>query len=341
MYALVTGGAGFLGRCLVEQLLARGDRVRVFCRGEYDFLRALPVEVVRGDVRDLDPVDRAVRGVETVFHTAALAGIWGPRSLYFGINAQGTRNVIAACRRHRVGRLLITSSPSVIFDDSPHVDRDESLPYPNRHLCHYAASKAEAEREVLAANGSDGLATCSLRPHLIWGPGDNHLVPRVLRRALAGKLRRVGDGTNRISQIYIDDAAAAHLQAADRLALDSPLAGQAYFLDSGEPVKLWNWIDDILARAGLPPVTRHVSHRTAYRFGGLLEIVSRSLGLRSEPMMTRFVANQLALERTYRSDKARRDFGFEPTVDWEAGMRRLADDLPRMLAEIRRSSGSG
>src|SRR5262249_54032330 len=154
---------------------------------------------------------------------------------YHAANVVGTQNVLAACREHGVGRLVFTSSPSVVIGDHAVEGGDESLPYPRRYLAHYPRTKAEAERLVLAAN-RPGLATVALRPPIIWGPGDHHLIPRLLARARAGKLRQVGDGSNRVDVTYIDNAAAAHLRAADRLAPGSPVAGRAYFVSQGEPV---------------------------------------------------------------------------------------------------------
>jgi 2-alkyl-3-oxoalkanoate reductase len=215
MKCVVTGGGGFLGLYIVEQLCGRGDDVRAFCRSAYPRLDELGVETVRGDVRDAEAVRAACRDAEVVFHTAAVPGVWGPWETYYGINTVGTRNVIAACKAAGVPALVYTSSPSVIFDGEPHENVDESYPYPDEssYLCHYPHSKALAERDVLAANG-DGLATVALRPHLIWGPRDNHLVPRLIGRARSGRLRRVGDGSNLISMTYVENAAAAHVQRA-------------------------------------------------------------------------------------------------------------------------------
>jgi len=206
--ALVTGAAGFLGRHIVEQLLARGDEVRALCRLSTAEMTALSVaypsqlQVVCGDVRNAMSVNAAVEGVDLVFHAAALAGLWGPRKAFYSINVGGTQNVIDACRSHGVGRLVYTSSPSVVFTDDDQCGADESLPYTRRWLCHYSHSKAIAEQMVLAANGKS-LRTCALRPHLIWGPADRHLLPRLLARARNGALRRVGDGTNLIDIVYV------------------------------------------------------------------------------------------------------------------------------------------
>ena len=326
-HALVTGGGGFLGLYIVEQLVARGDTVRVLCRGTYPRLVELGVECISGDIREPAAVAGACAGVDTVFHVAAVSGIWGPWPHYHGINTVGTENVIAACRAQHVARLVYTSSPSVVYDGRDHRGADETLPYPANYSCHYPHSKALAERAVLAANDAGGLATTALRPHLIWGPRDNHLIPRLIARANAGKLRRVGGGDNLISMSYVENAAHAHLLAAERLAPGSPVAGQAYFINEPEPVNLWQWIDELLALAGLPPVQKSISRHMAYAAGAMLEAAYRLFALAGEPPMTRFLAQQLGGTHHYGVGKAARDFDYKPIVSVAAGLRRLERDL--------------
>ena len=217
MRALVTGAAGFLGLYIVEQLLARGDQVRAMCRRPSPELRALGVEIVVTDVRDAVATRDACADRDAVFHAAGVAGIWGPWDYYYGINTLGTRHILDGCLRYDVQKLVYTSSPSVTFDGSDQRGVDESAPYPRRWLCHYPHTKALAEQEVLAANGRERLLTCALRPHLIWGPRDRHLIPRLIERARAGQLRRVGAGRNLIDMVHVENAAQAHLQAADAL----------------------------------------------------------------------------------------------------------------------------
>jgi nucleoside-diphosphate-sugar epimerase len=320
--ALVTGAGGFLGLFIVERLVARGDSVRALCRRRSAALDGLCVETIVGDVRDAEAVSRACRGVDVVFHAAGVAGIWGPWSHYYSINTQGTRNVVAACRAGGASRLVYTSSPSVTFDGKDQRGVDESTPYPRRWLAGYPKSKALAEQQVLAANSAE-LATCALRPHLMWGPRDRQLVPRLWGRARAGKLRRVGDGTNLIDTLYVENAADAHLQAADALGNSSPVAGNAYFLSQGEPVNCWKWIDELLAIAGLPPVEKSISVGWAWRVGAAAEAAYRLLGLRGEPALTRFLAAQLGRSHYFDVGRARRDFGFAPRVSVAEGMQRL------------------
>jgi 2-alkyl-3-oxoalkanoate reductase len=334
MHALVTGAGGFLGRYIVEALLARGDRVRGLARGAYPELAALGVEMVRGDLADKQAVDAACRDVDCVFHVASRVGIWGPWHEYYLANVVGTENVVEGCRRQGVGRLVFTSSPSVTFDGRDQVGVDEAAPYPNEWLAHYPRSKALAEQTVLAANG-DGLATCALRPHLVWGPRDQHLTARLVERARSGRLRRVGEGANLVDMIYVENAAEAHLLAADALGSISPRAearspaGKAYFLSQGEPVNCWGWIDEILALVDLPPVRKSMSLAAARRVGLACEAVWTVGRLRGEPPMTRFLASQLATSHWFDISAAERDFGYQPRVSTEEGMRRLGEWLRR------------
>ncbi len=323
MKALVTGGGGFLGGAIVRQLVARGDTVRSFSRGEYRELDRLGVAQFRGDLADRDAVFRAADGCDIIFHVAARAGVWGSYADYYRPNVTGTENVIAACRRFGIGRLVYTGSPSVVFDGRDVEGGDESLPYPDRHDAHYPATKAMAERAVLAANSPE-LATVSLRPHLIWGPEDNHLVPRIVARGKAGKLRRIGDRPCLVDTVYIENAALAHLLAADRLAPGAPPAGRAYFISNGEPIPLWEMVDRILAAAGLPPVSRSMPPWAALAAGSLCEAIWRAFRLAGEPPMTRFVAREMATAHWFDISAARRDLGYRPMISINEGLQRLA-----------------
>ncbi|MGD0382192.1 MAG: NAD-dependent epimerase/dehydratase family protein [Thermoguttaceae bacterium] len=323
--ALVTGAGGFLGRYIVERLLSRGDRVKALGRKQYPDLQARGVEIVCADLCDRDLVVDACRSVDMVFHVAGIAGLGGRWKDFYRINTQGTRWVIEGCRRHKVGRLVYTSSPSVIFDGNDQCGVDESVSYPRRWLCHYAHSKALAEQEVLSANGGDGLLTCVLRPHLMWGPRDRSLIPRVMDRARCGRLIRVGDGTNRIDITYVENAADAHIQAADVLKPGSAAAGKAYFISQGEPVNCWDWINKQLAFAGLHPVRRSVSFATAWKLGACFEAIYRVFGLQGDPPMTRFLAAQMARSHYFSIARAKADFGYSPAVSTAEGMRRTAE----------------
>lgn len=318
--ALVTGGGGFLGGAIVRLLIERGDDVSSYCRKFYPELESMGVTQMQGDVGDKEGVSKACEGIDLVFHVAGKPGVWGKYADYYSTNVTGTQNIIEACRKQAVSLLVHTSSPSVVFDGSNMVGVNESVPYPDKHLTHYQKTKAEAERCVVDAAAA-GLKTIILRPHLIWGPGDNHLVPRIIARAKT--LMRVGNGSNLVDATYIDNAAHAHVLAAETLAATDRVSGKIYFISQGEPMPLWDMIDSILAAADLPPVRRSIPKRAAWSLGALLELVYGALRIKNEPKMTRFVAEELATSHWFDLSAARSDLGYTPKVSTQEGLRRL------------------
>lgn len=327
MKAVVTGGGGFLGGAVARLLRQRGDSVRSFTRSRYPWLDELGVEQVLGDLANLEAVEQAVAGCDVVFHVAAKAGVWGRYSAFYDTNVTGTENVIAACKKHGVRRLVYTSTPSVVHGGTDVEGANESLPYPKHFEAPYPETKARAEKAVLAANGEE-LATVALRPHLIFGPGDPHLVPRVIDAARKGKLRRIGSNDVKVDVTYIDNAAQSQLDAADRLDIGTKPAGKAYFISNGEPVELWPFVDRILKEAAAPPVTKQVSAWKAKLAGRVLEWVYRFVPfLPGEPPMTRFVASQMSTSHWYDISAARRDLEYDPKVSVEEGLKRLGERL--------------
>ncbi|KOU42744.1 NAD-dependent epimerase/dehydratase family protein [Streptomyces sp. WM6378] len=327
MRVLVTGGGGFLGGAVCAQLAARGDSVRSFQRHHQPALAELGVEQHLGDLRDADATARAVEDQDAVVHCAALAGTWGPARTYFAVNVTGTAHVLDACRSRGVGRLVHCSSPAVVHTGGDLEGADESLPYAARFLAPYPQSKALAERLVLGANSAH-LATVALRPHIVWGPGDPHFVPRLAEQARRGRLRRIGAATKRIDTVYIDNAADAHLLALDRLAYGAPPAGRAYFITQDDPRPVGETIDQLLWAAGVGPVTRELPAWAARPLAAALEYGARALRT-GEPPLTRFLANQLTTAHWFDITAARRDLGYEPRVTTDEGLRRLRAALHR------------
>ncbi len=328
MKILVTGGGGFLGQALCRGLIERGHHVISFNRGHYPALAALGVGQVQGDLADAHAVAHAADGVDAIFHNAAKAGAWGSYRSYHDANVVGTQNVLAACRQHGIGRLIYTSTPSVTHRATHPVEGGaaETVPYGEGFKAHYATTKKMAEQAVLAAN-DDTLATIALRPRLIWGPGDHHLLPRLIERARSGRLRIVGDGLNLVDTTYIDNAAQAHFDALDHLAVGARCAGKAYFISNGEPKPMAELLNALLAAAGAPGVHKHLSFKAAYRIGAVCEAIWGVLPLRSDPPMTRFLAEQLSTTHWYDMAPATRDFGYRPRVSFNEGLTRLKQSL--------------
>jgi nucleoside-diphosphate-sugar epimerase len=329
MKLLVTGGGGFLGQALCRALLARGHEVASFSRSRHAALDALGVRQLQGDLADRSAVLAAfAEGFDAVLHNAAKAGTWGSHQSYFEANVTGTRNVIAACRAHGIGRLVHTSTPSVVHRATHPVEgaSAEEVPYGEGVKAHYAATKIVAEREVLAANDA-ALATVALRPRLIWGPGDTQILPKLVVRARSGRLRLVGSGDNLVDTTYIDNAAQAHVDALEHLRAGAACAGRAYFISNGEPWPLREVLNGLLRAAGAPEVQASIPFRAAYAAGAVCEGLWTALPLKGEPPMTRFLAEQLSTAHWYSMAPAARDFGYVPKVTMAEGLARLQASL--------------
>ncbi len=325
MKVLVTGGGGFLGQAIVRQLLARGDTVSAINRSAYPELEALGVTCHRGDIADAKAVMQACEGVEAVIHVAAKAGpgLYAPD--FVAANIDGTQNVLNACGEHGIRYLVHTSSPSVVHGGGDIDGGDESLPYPDHFAAPYPATKAEAEKRVLAAS-SDNLKTCALRPHLIWGPGDNQLLPRLIEKNRAGRLR-VPAPEKLIDTVFIDNAARAHLQALDNLTTSGTAAGKAYFISNGEPLPVYDILSRLLEAYGETPRVRTVPKSVAMAVATVVEGIWRVLKKRSDPPLARFVVEHLATAHWYDLSAAKRDLGYDPEVSIAEGLERLAAEV--------------
>ncbi|OQY28329.1 MAG: 3-beta hydroxysteroid dehydrogenase [Candidatus Cloacimonetes bacterium 4572_55] len=326
MEVLVTGGGGFIGRYIAEQLIARGDTVSIFARGDYPELKKIGIRSIRGDLTDSEAIRQACAGMDIVYHIAAKPGVWGSWESFYQPNVIGTENMIAACRSQKVPKLIFTSSPSVVFGNRSHEGVDESVPYPKKYENFYSHTKAIAEQKIIQANDAN-LLTVSLRPHLVIGPRDPHLIPRLIQRAISGKLIQVGNGENRIDLTYVEDAARAHLLAADSLRPGSPTAGSVYFISQGEPVNLWEWIQELLNKLGLPPIKRKISLSAARMIGASMEFGYGLFRIKGEPRMTRFLACELAMSHYYDISRAKQDFGFEPRFSMKEAVDKLLASL--------------
>lgn len=318
----ITGASGFIGGKLAERLLAEGRQVRVLARRPLPDLEKLGAEIILGDLADPAALQRGCTGVATVFHVAGRVGVWGPTADFFRVNATGTFNVVFACRAAGVRRLVYTSSPSVVYNGRDLAGVNESAPLCTAAPCAYPTSKATAEKIVTGANGPR-LATVALRPHLVWGPGDQNVVPRVLALAKKGRLKIIGSGRNKVDVTHITNVIDAHLLAESAPA--ATVGGQAYFITNGEPVVLWDWINQLLRGLGRPEITKRVSLNTAYAAGGVLEALWRVLPLKGEPPMTRFVAKEMATDHWFDISAARRDLGYSPRVTMTTGTAELIE----------------
>lgn len=323
MKILVTGGGGFLGSAICRQLNARGDTVIAYQRSGADELEQLGIKVVRGDITDAACLLAASKAVDAIIHTAAKAGLSLSYADYFGPNVTGTENVLKACRNNGIKKLVFTSSPSVTHSDGDIEAGDESLPYPDTYNSPYPKTKALSEQQVMAANGPE-LRTVSLRPHLIWGPGDSHLLPKLLEKAKHRKLKLPGP-EKLIDTVYIDNAARAHLLALDKLETHpDTIGGKTYFISNDEPLPQGRIISGLLKAAGVDVKIQAISPRLAIAAGTVIEAGWKLLGLKTDPPLTRWSAEHLSTAHWYDISAAKRDLGYSAEISIEEGLKRLA-----------------
>jgi len=325
---LVTGGGGFIGLALTRALCGQGVEVRVLGRHHYPKVQVAGAKSIQGDIRDLDAVVKAASGCDTVFLVAAKAGIWGPFSEYYAINVLGTLNVLAACQKQEVAHLVYTSTPSVVFDGQNLEGVDESAPYATKPICHYARTKIIAEQKVLMATGS-GLKTTAIRPHLVWGPGDTNLIPRLMARGRSRDLCIIGTGNNLVDIAYIDNVVYAHLLAAKNLATTGTASGRSFFIGQEQPVQLWDWINNLFSLMDMPPVKKKLSLAKAKTIGSLFEMVYTLCQIEQEPKMTRFLAEQLAMSHWFSRKQAEMVLGYTDQVTTNQGVEKLVQWLQR------------
>ncbi len=323
---LITGAGGFLGFAIAKALVKTANQnyeIRSISRNTYACLDEIGVKQYQGDISQKESIRAAIKDCDVVFHVAAKAGAWGKKQSYEDINIKGTQNIIDLCLEYGIKRMVYTSSPSVVHAGGDIEGQDESLPYPDHFIAHYPRTKAIAEQLVLSSN-SDQFAVTALRPHLIWGPGDHHLIPRIKERARLGKVKHLAYD-KLVDSVYITDAAQAHICAWQALKNHpQTCAGKAYFISQGEPWKMGDLINGILEAIGSKPVYQEISPKIAYFVGFCLEKIYTLLNIEKEPIMTRFIAEQLSTAHWFNITAAKRDLKYQPQYSIAEALEQLS-----------------
>jgi len=313
---LVTGGGGFLGRYIIERLIELNcSNIKSIGRKPQPELKTMGINTIQGDIADSDSLTDACKNCNIVFHTAAKADIWGRYKDFYSVNVIGTQNIIEACKHNQVDCLINTSTPSVVCTDEDINMGNEKIPYPDTFPSYYPETKARAEKMV--SDASQSLLTISLRPHLIWGVRDSHILPGIVERAKAKRLIQVGDGTNLVDMTHVKNATEAHILAAEAVTKNPDISGNNYFISDDKPVNLWDWINELLSNLQMPQISKSISFRKAYTIGRVMEFVYKTLTLKSIPPMTRFVAIQLAHAHYFDISAAKKDLQYKPIINYK------------------------
>ncbi len=323
MNILVTGAGGFLGFYIARDLKELGHKVYNFSRSHHRDLDQLEITTRIGNLNNPESIEKALKNIDAVFHVAGKVAMWGKWDDFYQTNTIGTKNLVEACKKKGIKKFIYTSTPSVVFGEGDILGEDENLEYPKKYLSLYAKSKMLAEKYVLDQN-SENFLTCALRPHLIFGPRDKNIIPRLIEASKKNKLKVVGDGENLVDIIYVENAAQAHIQAFEQLSTDSKVAGSSYFIAQERPVKLWDFINQILQINGQSPITKKIPTNTAYRVGAIIEFFLKLFRVWNiHPPMTRFVALQLGKSHYFSHKKAQTDFNYSPSISIEEAIEKI------------------
>ena len=322
--AFVTGGSGFVGGRLIEALVAQGWQVRALVRGQkaaasVTTLGAVPV---LGELSDRSALSTAMAGSEVVFHIAALFKMWGKQKEFNAVNVEGTRTLVeAAVDTRSVRKVIMVSAAAVVQGDpEPQVNIDERVPVQQRSFAPYSASKAAAERILLAANGRrDGFQTVALRPTIAWGAG-MPMLDQMVEVVNAGNWQWPGGGTQAMSTCHVNNLVDALLLAVDR-------GHGAYFVADAEEGTLRSVISDLLATRGVKAGDKSVSFGVAWMLAGVMGFFWRLFNLKGEPPITRQMLRLIGKPFTLNISKAQRELGYAPRVSWKEGITEMQSSL--------------
>jgi 3beta-hydroxy-delta5-steroid dehydrogenase/steroid delta-isomerase len=324
---LVTGGSGFVGGNLVSALLERGHTVRSFDRAPSPLKRQPRLEVLEGDICDHGVVATAVDGIDTVFHTAAVIELLGGasasdqyRQRSFAVNVGGTEHLVRAGQAAGVKRFVYTSSNSVVMGGQPIAGGDETLPYTDRFSDLYTETKVVAERFVLSQNGIGDMLTCAIRPSGIWGRGDQTMFRKMFESVVAGHVKvLIGRRTAKLDNSYVHNLIEGFILAAQHLVSGGSAPGQAYFINDGEPINMFEFARPIVEACGqrwprlrVPgPLVRTVMsvwQQAHFRFG------------LPKPLLEPLAVERVYLDNFFSIAKAERDLGYRPPFTTEQAM---------------------
>lgn len=338
---LITGGQGFVGRALVDAFADAGHEV--ICADLHVEAFREDVRFIQLDIRDAAAVMAACEGLDSIIHNASLVHTKNNRvDDVWAVNLGGTEHLLAACRAHAIARLVYISSASAVYEGGDIENGDESLPYSGISQAPYADSKIAAEKQVIAFNGTGPTRCCAIRPHVIFGAGDNRFVPAILSKAQQGKLTRCVGNRDKLSDFtYISNLTDAVIAAEQRLSPDGVACGQIYFITNGEPMAFFDFVDMLLEEAGYPTIRGKVPYWLAYGVAAIAESIDTLKGgtLNTEDGLTRFAVRYMVTHHYYSIAKARRELGWLPKVSLREGVRLTVEGLKRRESALLPATG--
>jgi nucleoside-diphosphate-sugar epimerase len=319
MKIIITGSTGFLGLHLCEYLHKEGHEVWGIGRNTQKgkLLSQMGCHFIQASIEEVEKnaaMAPALEKADIIIHSAALSSPWGKKTEFTKTNILGTKNILELATKYKIKKFIHISTPSLYFSfkDEMNISESKVLSPPFASL--YTASKYEAEKLVDQAHKENNLFTITIRPRGIFGPGDESLLPRLIKVAGSKGLPIIGDGKNIIDLTYVENVVHAINKAIIAPAICN---GQKYNITNGEPIELWPFLNNLLKELDIKISTKKFPFRLAYFYAFCLEIIHTYFLKKSEPKLTRYTVGLLGKSQTLSIEKARRELGYEPIVSMD------------------------
>lgn len=343
---LVTGGSGFVGANLVTELLDQGLEVRTFDRVPSPLPAHPRLEVFEGDITNADDVAAAVDGTDTIIHTAAIIDLMGGASVTeeyrrrsFAVNVEGTKNLVHAAQKCGAKRFVYTASNSVVMGGQRISGGDETLPYTERFNDLYTETKVVAEKFVLSQNGVQGLLTCSIRPSGIWGRGDQTMFRKLFESVLAGHVKvLVGNKKAKLDNSYVHNLIHGFILAAQHLVPGGTAPGQAYFINDGEPINMFEFARPVVEACGQRWPKLRVPGRPVWFVMSGWQWLHFRFGL-PKPLLEPTGVERVYLDNYFSIAKAQRDLGYQPLYTTQEALEHCLPYYVELFHKMRAESG--
>lgn len=343
---LVTGGAGFVGANLVSTLLDRGYEVRAFDRAPSPLDTHPKLQVVQGDICDPETVAAAVEGIDTVIHTAAIIDLAGGaevtdeiRQRSFAVNVDGTKNLINAGQLAGVKRFVYTASNSVVMGGKAITGGDETMPYTTKFNDIYTETKVVAEKFVLSQNGEAGMLTCSIRPSGIWGNGDQTMFRRLFESVVSGQVKvLIGGKDAKLDNSYVANLIHGFILAAQHLVPGGSAPGQAYFINDGDPVNMFEFARPVVEACGQPFPRIRIPGAPVRAAMAAWQWLHFKVGF-PKPLLEPGAVERLYLNNYFSIAKAGRDLGYQPQYTTAEAMAECMPYYQKLFKQVKAEAG--
>ena len=305
---LVTGAYGFLGSYVVKELVANGYHVIAFGRDmeKLSKLKGENVDIYQGDFCKPDEITKACEGVDYVIHCGALMKGWGRREDFIKTNFEGTRNVLDACERNHVKRLVYCSSPSV-EPKKNNLHLTEQDYNENNRINYYVESKIMAEKLV---RGQDKVPYAMIRPRGLCGIGDRNMLPSFINAN-----RTIGVPAFENGKVIADLCCIENVALSLRLCMEKDEAlGQVYNITNGEPMELKELAEAFFGELGVKVKYLHLPFGFAYGLGAVLEGIFKLFRSKVAPPITRYNICTLGRSQVFDISKAQKELGYKPKI---------------------------